>query len=107
MAILEAAAEPMTPGAVQQALDRPLAYTTVMTTLVRLHAKGVLTRRRMGRAFVYSPSNRADDRAAQSMTEALAHSANPADVLSRFVDALSEQDEALLRRILEAGGRDT
>ncbi len=106
MALLEAAPEPLTPGEVQRALDRLLAYTTVMTTLVRLHAKGVLTRRRVGRAFAYSPTFRADDRAAQSMTEALSHGSNPADVLSRFVEALSEQDEALLRRILESGGRD-
>lgn len=31
------------------------AYTTVMTTLDRLHKKGMLTRRKQGRAFLYSP----------------------------------------------------
>jgi predicted transcriptional regulator len=44
--------------AVQQvvALSRPLAYTTIMTVLDRLVRKGKLTRRKVGRAFVYSPN---------------------------------------------------
>lgn len=36
-------------------LDRPLAYTTVMTTLDRLYKKGLLERRKLDRAFIYSP----------------------------------------------------
>jgi predicted transcriptional regulator len=36
-------------------LGRPLAYTTVMTTLDRLYKKGLLRRRKSERAFVYSP----------------------------------------------------
>jgi predicted transcriptional regulator len=37
------------------ARTRPLAYTTIMTVLDRLVRKGKLTRRKVGRAFVYSP----------------------------------------------------
>ena len=37
------------------AISRPLAYTTIMTVLDRLVRKGKLTRRKVGRAFVYSP----------------------------------------------------
>jgi predicted transcriptional regulator len=36
-------------------LGRPLAYTTVMTTLDRLFKKGFLDRRKSERAFLYSP----------------------------------------------------
>lgn len=36
--------------------DRPLAYTTVMTVLVRLHEKGYLTREKEGRHFRYAPT---------------------------------------------------
>lgn len=36
------------------ARSRPLAYTTIMTVLERLVRKGKLTRRKVGRAFVYS-----------------------------------------------------
>jgi predicted transcriptional regulator len=35
-------------------LDRPLAYTTVMTTLDRLYKKGLLSRHKSERAFQYS-----------------------------------------------------
>jgi predicted transcriptional regulator len=34
-------------------LHRPLAYTTIMTTLDRLYRKGLLVRLKKGRAFVY------------------------------------------------------
>lgn len=37
------------------ARTRPLAYTTIMTVLDRLVRKGNLARRKVGRAFVYSP----------------------------------------------------
>jgi BlaI family transcriptional regulator, penicillinase repressor len=37
------------------AQSRPLAYTTIMTVLERLVRKGRLVRRKVGRAFVYSP----------------------------------------------------
>jgi predicted transcriptional regulator len=38
---------------VQARLDRQAAYTTVMTTLDRLYKKGLVVRRREGRAFIY------------------------------------------------------
>lgn len=43
--------------AVQQHLEkhRRLAYTTVMTLLERLTRKGVVSRRKVGRAFLYTP----------------------------------------------------
>ncbi len=47
------------PGAtvaqVRSALERPLAYTTVMTVLDRMTSKGVVTRRKNGRAWLYAP----------------------------------------------------
>lgn len=35
--------------------QREIAYTTVMTTVVRLHQKGLLERERDGRRYLYSP----------------------------------------------------
>src|ERR1700688_1610927 len=35
--------------------SKPLAYTTVMTVLERLSKKRVVSRRKVGRAFVYAP----------------------------------------------------
>ncbi len=37
------------------AADRSLAYTTVMTLLERLLRKGAVSRRKVGRAFLYAP----------------------------------------------------
>src|SRR5258706_9310310 len=42
------------------AQTRPLAYTTIMTVLDRLARKGKLTRRKVGRSFVYAPSQSRD-----------------------------------------------
>jgi predicted transcriptional regulator len=42
------------------AQSRPLAYTTIMTVLDRLVHKGKLARRKVGRAFVYSPQTSRD-----------------------------------------------
>ena len=39
---------------------RPLAYTTIMTVLERLVRKGKLRRRKVGRAFAYSPAEPRD-----------------------------------------------
>jgi len=36
--------------------SRTLAYTTVMTVLDRLARRGIVTRHKQGRAFVYAPS---------------------------------------------------
>lgn len=35
--------------------DEPLAYTSVMTVLDRLHGKGLVARERQGRAYHYAP----------------------------------------------------
>ena len=56
LAALWRANEPLTPGEVREHLGSTLAYTTVMTILTRLYEKGSVTRRRVGRAFVYTPA---------------------------------------------------
>jgi predicted transcriptional regulator len=42
------------------ARTRPLAYTTIMTVLDRLVRKGLLDRRKVGRAYVYMPQTARD-----------------------------------------------
>jgi len=79
-----------------------LAYTTLMTTLDRLHRKGVLARRREGRAYLYKPRLTRDEferrRAERAVGALLENAAGPAlaPALSFFVDAVSERDAALL-----------
>src|SRR5438876_9796826 len=55
LAVLQAAGRPLPPGEVRECLGGGLAYTTVVTILSRLHAKGVLQRRKAGRAYLYAP----------------------------------------------------
>jgi len=95
---------------VSERLGRPLAYTTVMTTLDRLFKKGLLVRRKEDRAFLYSAclSRREWEhkRASHLVSTLLAHREHSSDLLiSSLVDAVGEQDAALLdeleRRIRE------
>jgi predicted transcriptional regulator len=86
---------------VLQRLDRPLAYTTVMTTLDRLFKKGLLDRRKSSRAFLYSPRwSRLEweqKRAGEFVAGFLAGPQPAGELLiSCLVDAVGKQDEALL-----------
>jgi predicted transcriptional regulator len=77
-----------------------LAYTTLMTTLDRLFRKGVLTRRRRGRAFVYEPRCSRDELLGELLSghvaQLLAASGANVAMLSTLVHAVGQQDAALL-----------
>ena len=109
LACLAAAGRPLTAGDVQAELGSGLAYTTVMTTLTRLHAKGALTRELNGRAYAYAlPGDQAEVGAsvtAHRMRRLLDAGDDRASVLARFVATLSADDERLLAELLADGGR--
>jgi len=94
----------LNPGEVHEILAarRPLAYTTVMTILVRLCQKGRVQRQRDGRAFVYRPHLSREQHAATRMGELLTGVADRPSVLSHFLSALPAGDRAQLRRILRS-----
>ena len=77
-----------------------VAYTTVMTTLDRLFKKGLLRRRKAGRAFAYEAAvTRAElarALAAGFIERALRSEREPLPALSTLVDAVGERDRALL-----------
>jgi len=78
-----------------------VAYTTVMTTMDRLFKKGLLGRRKVGRAFVYhAVATRAElqGAVASQLMQSLLEGQNgePLPLLSSLVDAVSERDRALL-----------
>jgi predicted transcriptional regulator len=105
LAALAAAGRPLTPGEVLAALDRELAYTTVLTTLTRLHGKDVVSRERAGRAYAYAPADTATA-AARRMRRLLDGGQDRAVVLARFLDELDPGDVPVLQRLLaEAEGR--
>jgi predicted transcriptional regulator len=100
LAVLQAAGAALTPGQVRERLGGGLAYTTVVTILSRLYAKGVLTRLRSGRAYSYAPVADVPGLAARRMRGVLEAEADREAVLARFVSGLSAADELLLRRML-------
>jgi len=102
LTVLHAAGTPLSTGTVRERLGGGLAYTTVVTILSRLHAKGVLDRARMGRAYLYAPVADEPGLAARRMATVLAEEPDRAAVLARFVSGLSASDEQLLRRMLGA-----
>jgi predicted transcriptional regulator len=86
-----------------------IAYTTLMTTLDRLHKKGVLARRRVGRAFLYEPvssrGNLEASLAAKTLDALVASFSSPAAIrplLTSFVDAVSRKDELALDELEKA-----
>ena len=86
---------------VAEALSRPLAYTTVMTTLDRLYKKGLLKRRKAERAFHYmalvTRRELAQRHAGNFLAEVLGGSESMRELLmSSLVDAAGPQDEAIL-----------
>jgi len=105
LAVLQEAGAALSPAEVRERVSGALAYTTVVTILSRLHAKGVLERHKAGRAFLYAPVADEPGLAARRMARVLDGEADREAVLARFVSVLSDSDEELLRRMLgEAHG---
>jgi predicted transcriptional regulator len=82
-------------------LKTPVAYTTVMTTMDRLFKKGLLSRRKEGRAFVYNAAASRDElegAVASELVQSLfsREATESLPLLSTLVDAVSERDRALL-----------
>ena len=86
---------------IYMAFESRLAYTTLMTTLDRLRKKGLLERRKEGRAFFYSPRFSPDEFersvARDAINMLLGRGSNGVEpILACIVDAVSERDRALL-----------
>ena len=97
----------LTPGDVHETLGehRDLAYTTVMTILVRLWRKGRLDRQRDGRAYAYRPLQTREEYAASRMEQMLLAAADRPAALAHFVDTLDTADRDQLRRMLQRSSR--
>jgi predicted transcriptional regulator len=82
---------------------RPLAYTTVMTTLGRLHQKGLLQREQESNYYVYHPVVTREEfirRVTGTVLDGLlADFSRP--VLSHLVEVIGKTDEAKLRELEE------
>jgi len=83
---------------------RSLAYTTVMTIMTRLHAKGLLVRDREGKTFVYRPAFTRDEHRARLSRDLVRGLVDEfGDVaLAQFtaeLDSVDASHRAALRRI--------
>jgi predicted transcriptional regulator len=95
--VLQAARWELTAAQVTEQLGGGLAHTTVVTILSRLQAKGLITR---AKHDIYTPIADEPGLAARTMRQALDASPDRKNVLTRFVDDPSNDDELLLRRLL-------
>jgi predicted transcriptional regulator len=100
--VLEALWIRETPASVRDLTSsfQDIAYTTLMTTLDRLHRKGVLDREKHGRAFIYRPrltrSQFESARAGDAVKAALSNGGSLAPLASYLVDAVGDRDRELL-----------
>lgn len=86
---------------VNHALDNAYAYTTVMTTLDRLYKKGLLVRRKDGRAFLYTAKYSPEEMERTIAEDILGSlfetsSGRVEPVLACIVDSVSDRDRLLL-----------
>ena len=94
---------------------REIAYTTVMTTMSRLAAKGLLLRDRSGTAHRYQPSVSRDEFARSTVDRVVRWlvSSFPEPAMSAFAEAVGDEDDldadeldALRRRVERARRRE-
>jgi len=83
----------------------PLAYTTIMTTLDRLFKKGLLDRRKIGKAYFYQAKlseKEYHERLTQHLFGMVLNGGNDSNVvLSGFVNAVSVTDQQMLDKLEE------
>ena len=87
--------------------ERPIAYTTVMSTMDNLYRKGWLARERDGKAYRYTAVASREEYSARLMREAMAGSGDTEAVLSHFVAQMDGTESAALRAVQDrlTGGR--
>ena len=81
--------------------ERPIAYTTVMSTMDNLYRKGWLARERDGKAYRYTAVASREEYSARLMREALAEAGDTEAVLSHFVAQMDGTESAALRAVLD------
>ncbi|MER5660176.1 BlaI/MecI/CopY family transcriptional regulator [Streptomyces mirabilis] len=100
------------PATVREVVDdinktRPIAYTTVMTVTNILYTKGWLLRGMQGRAWLYAPVRSREAYAAALMEDGLGESKDRSAALRHFVENMSQEEVAALRRALRNMDRQT
>jgi predicted transcriptional regulator len=75
------------------------AYTTIMTVLSRLTAKGFLDETKQGRLNTFQAAASRETYIASLINDALAMASDRQAVLSHFAASMSAEDKSILRRL--------
>ncbi len=91
---------PASPADVIDQLSTDLAYTSIATILGRLCDKGLATRERSGRTFLYAASASEAELTARRIHSLLDAASDRASALAGFANALDPDDAARLAELL-------
>jgi predicted transcriptional regulator len=81
--------------------DRELAYTTVMTVMDHLHSKHMVTRSKVGRAYMYSPAVTRTAYTAGLIAAVVDDAHDRTQALVHFVGTLSPEERARIKAALD------
>ena len=100
LSVLWKASEPQSVGEITDKVGGGLAYATVSTILTRLHAKELVERTTVGRAYWYRATVTQSAYVSEQV-RALLSRGNRSEVLEGFLGGLSRDDEQALRKMFE------
>lgn len=101
MALLMKKGHPLSVRDIHQAIGQGRAYTTLLTVVSRLYEKGVLSRQKEGRSFVYLLKKSKKNTLFQKVKKHL-FSASPPEVMSYFLDnEISEEDVKKIEQMIQ------
>lgn len=101
MNILWNADKALKPSEVQALIGSNHAYTTIMTVLTRLYEKGVLRRRKKGKAYFYSPVSKKEQFATPRLRRLFERIINSyGDIaVAQFIDVLEALDPEEVKKL--------
>lgn len=108
MAVIWRHVEPVSVRVVvdELARERAVAYTTAITVIERLRAKGWLVRERAGRSYLYAATCAEHEYAAHLMNSVLEGSGDRSAALLSFAGQLDETEAQALREALARAEED-
>lgn len=84
--------------------ERPLAYTTVMTVMDKLHSKKLVRREKHGKAYLYAATSSREEHTAMLLDEVLAASEDRSAALLHLIERMDSAEVDELRSALLDGG---
>ena len=87
--------------------ERPLAYTTVMTVMDKLHSKKFVRREKHGKAYLYAAASSREAHTAMLLDEILAASEDRSAVLLHLLERMDRAEVDELRAALLDGGTES